>query len=599
MEREKKCSLCSSTKAKIFYFSCEHSQCSKCIFRTFFEQQFEVLTEFISSPNETIRILCKSCNSGISVIPFSKFLTIFNEVDPLKKQGQKCSKHGMPLTFYCEQCAQSFCERCADIHDEIGNSHHNLRGFSQNNNSLKDSQNCLNHKSKLTFYCEDCEVPACSFCVQLEHKDHNYVELEPFISSTINSIKNISLNITNTFLQMSLTQFNFNKCYTETYKSTIQKLDRIITLFTHMKRQYIEKMRSMQRKQDQINEILIKAYKKLNSNIISISSQDIDEVLFLRKLYNLSSEINSDLKIAKPKGHCIDNFLSYAGSKVETSASYSNRITSGNLNCSLESAITFLIQHDFKLVRSFNEHKYQVRCVLELPDGKIATGSYKEIKIFDTNTYKCIATLKGHNGYIYLLLNLVNDNFASCGEDETMIIWDNKNYSKVKELRDQNHFEQSLLLLPDGNIASIDENNNINIRNPDSEFNCVDVLSGHEDMITSMILVPKEKIASASLDCTIRIWIKEEYRYQCKYILNEHNGPVNSILFYTNKFSENKMISCSDDGCIKCWDVENEFKCIQTLPCHKGFITAIMMLSDGKLVSCSTDSKVKIFSESL
>ena len=78
-----------------------------------------------------------------------------------------------------------------------------------------------------------------------------------------------------------------------------------------------------------------------------------------------------------------------------------------------------------KLIRTLKGHTSAVFCLVVLPNGQLASGSFdKTIKIWDTNTGKEIRTLKGHTNSVYCLVVLPNGQLASGSRDQTIKIWD-------------------------------------------------------------------------------------------------------------------------------------------------------------------------------
>ena len=72
--------------------------------------------------------------------------------------------------------------------------------------------------------------------------------------------------------------------------------------------------------------------------------------------------------------------------------------------------------------------------------------------------------------------------------------------------------------------------------------------------------------------------------------LKGHNGCVNAVIYWT----DNRIISCSDDMTIKIWDV-NTGECKTTLNGHLDWVYCILLLSDNTLASGSEDGSIKIW----
>ena len=584
------CSICNKYNSSpncVNYYTCNHNLCDECLFRSFFSQQFESLSSFLTS--NSITLTCKVCNKGQFSSDIDSFIQCITHQRTQKEEIKKCKRHNMISNIYCVQCEQWFCKECIKIHNSIGNFHHCLT-------SKVPSKigKCFEHQSKLKYYCKTCKKALCSCCITLEHKQHEFVHMNQFVNETIEGIREVSEKDIKDIV-FKISQFNnlFDKEFKEDYIGNIDYIDKLIQTLAELKNEYINKMKLLQDKQNKINNLLMITYDKINTYLSNVTYDDIDTLLFINQSI-LNSDDSPSINIPKlniTKIETQHERITTQQSKLETledsNISFSNNIATKRLP-------------DFKCSLTVKAHNDQVRCILELPDKSLASGSYKEIKIWKrtNNEYELQKTLSAHDGYIYSLLSLVNGNMASCGEDEMMIIWDTKdNYKQIQKIKGQTHFAKSILLLPDGLVASIAEDDTcINIRNPDSNYLCVQTLKGHTDMITSLILVQKDEIASASLDGDIRIWEKKS-TYECVCIIKEHTKAVNAILTFKTYFDSNVLLSCSDDGYIKIYDMEDHYKCIQTLNGDSGAVINLIPISENRIASCSEYGDIKVWTE--
>ena len=69
-------------------------------------------------------------------------------------------------------------------------------------------------------------------------------------------------------------------------------------------------------------------------------------------------------------------------------------------------------------------HKGAILCLLELLDGRIASGSIDwTIKIWNLKNKSCLQTLLGHNSAIFSLAQLNDGRLISGEEDKLIYIW--------------------------------------------------------------------------------------------------------------------------------------------------------------------------------
>ncbi|KAI5963526.1 DOA1 [Candida pseudojiufengensis] len=96
---------------------------------------------------------------------------------------------------------------------------------------------------------------------------------------------------------------------------------------------------------------------------------------------------------------------------------------------------TIKLWHGDHVVREFIGHSDVVRKLLVLPGSNqfVSSSNDGTIKIWDLNTGSNIATLVGHDSFVYDLALLSNGNLVSTGEDRTVRVWD-LNARKVSQV---------------------------------------------------------------------------------------------------------------------------------------------------------------------
>lgn len=119
---------------------------------------------------------------------------------------------------------------------------------------------------------------------------------------------------------------------------------------------------------------------------------------------------------------------------------------------------------------------------------------------------------------------------------------------------------------------------------------CLNVLEGHTDDITSLIQLTGNRIASGSDDATIKIWDLDSAA--CIMTLEGHTDGVKSLV----QLSGNRIASGSEDETIKIWDLAAG-TCKVTLEGHAkdASVTSLIQLSDNRIVSGSCDDTIKIW----
>lgn len=121
------------------------------------------------------------------------------------------------------------------------------------------------------------------------------------------------------------------------------------------------------------------------------------------------------------------------------------------------------------------------------------------------------------------------------------------------------------------------------------KYECITTFKGHKDYIKAMILLQDGKIATGSLDETIKIW--DQIKFICSDTLKGHKGSI----FALAQLKDGRLVSGSADETIKIWNVYNNL-CLSTLKQRKGSIIRILLqLKDGVLASGTSDRKIDLW----
>ncbi len=115
--------------------------------------------------------------------------------------------------------------------------------------------------------------------------------------------------------------------------------------------------------------------------------------------------------------------------------------------------------------------------------------------------------------------------------------------------------------------------------------------------ITCLYQISDGRILSSALkdNCTIRIWNKHSKEYECEITLSEHKGAITTI----TQLKDGRLISGSKDKKIIIWNINGKsFNMMQQLTDHKGGIYTIEKLKNGKIASGGEDKIIIIWNES-
>ena len=118
-------------------------------------------------------------------------------------------------------------------------------------------------------------------------------------------------------------------------------------------------------------------------------------------------------------------------------------------------------------------------------------------------------------------------------------------------------------------------------------------LGGHSGQVHSVTFSPDGLyIASASDDCTIRIWTAGSNQSAVQP-LSAHSSPVNSVII---SFDGAIIVSGSDDGLVRVWNAQTGQAALPPLHGHTGQVNSVAISANGRLIaSASTDCSVRLW----
>jgi WD40 repeat protein len=157
-----------------------------------------------------------------------------------------------------------------------------------------------------------------------------------------------------------------------------------------------------------------------------------------------------------------------------------------------------------EIIQTIVDSNYSVSSLAVLPNGNFASGSFKQIKLYQKNNKTWILKrIFDETGIINSLAIFPNGDFAS-GSKSKITIYESKTQNVKQIISDFDHYVQILVTLPSGELAIGTNNGLIEIIN--SSGNVRSSLKAHSKSVTSLALLSNGKLASGSDDRSIKIW---------------------------------------------------------------------------------------------
>lgn len=584
-------------------FSCSHSVCPKCLCRLFINDNFESINNItFGKSSDNFKYTC-ICQKGGNQINLVFYMSVLNDLIK-KKIPTDCFKHpGKIGTIFCPYCLIWFCDDCFQESD-----------CSEHLEPGELTSRCQNHNfNPLDTFCHDCKISICKVCKELLHKTHKTT----FYSKENQNKKLRSLpfkNYNEVKQQIDSLYSKAYKNYQMIFNSKIKFYDDLIEKIEAHKNEYIKEMKGKISKIQQIVQIIKLTYE----NLYLDTECDLEQLLNIKKYMN---NFIHNISITQEE----DKDMDYINSKVNlyipgnTTFKYQFQFKKAKVKCKLTSTMTSKIRamislnkYDIalssgpniqlyncktKIYSNFQSagHKENVTCLLLINSNYLASGSNdKTIKIWDLFTLKEINSLNGHQKEITALCLIKPGFIASTGFEGVIKIWNINDFTEKIQLSNLDKKKiNTLVYLPNGSIASGGESETINLWDYESMGEeCV--LYGHLNDVTQLILLKDQRIASSSLDKTIKIWKNQV----CQLTLSGHGNGVLCLF----ELTDGRIASGSIDRSCHIWNLLTEQSECE-LTGHSDNVTSIIQIpwmkpnkkKDYLILTASLDNSFKIW----
>jgi hypothetical protein len=161
------------------------------------------------------------------------------------------------------------------------------------------------------------------------------------------------------------------------------------------------------------------------------------------------------------------------------------------------------------------------------------------------------------------------------------------NYRQEGQFNGHTNQVLALAVLPNGKLASGSLDSTIRIWDIATQ-RCESTLRGHDNTGCSLAMLSRGKLASGSHVGTIRIWNISSQ--QCEMVLRGHDGCVWALVQLPNGM----LASGSWDQTVRGWDLMTQ-ECKFTLQGHEHYVRALVVLPHNKLASGSNDTTIRIW----
>ena len=397
---------------------------------------------------------------------------------------------------------------------------------------------------------------------------------------------------------------------------------------------------------------IIEGYNHLNNYCNELKSKKIKEYIFklnqIEYSYNLFLSRNVDI---------LQLMQIFITNDIEDNKSFfirENELKNINFNLfkcnnnSKEGIINFFNQYtiinnssikqneNIKNTITIKENIYGVSSLFLLKDGRLVSCSHELITIYNMKEkYHLDITINSEkdNGFLDLC-ELSNGKLLSCLTDQSIKIWSISSSSyKCEEMIENAHngWVYKVISLSNDRIPICSNDNTIGIRNSSAPYNCISLLNGHTNDVSSIICIKeKEILISGSYDETLRVW--DLSKYQFKNIINNvmcwdknsliqidsnrivvgggkditivnvnnyiieskiNNEKLNCV-YSLMKLGENYVLCGCEEGIVCLCDILAK-TIIKKIKMHDKHINDLLYLNVNHFISCSSDKTIKVW----
>jgi hypothetical protein len=222
-----------------------------------------------------------------------------NKILKIEEKEINCCKHFQNFTkvvcdnlatCFCEECSKSMCDKCFEFNHKI------RKHLKKSLTEIKIKSNCLKHPNKNNeFYCMIEKIQCCSLCAVYEHKNHDLVLLDDFISLSKQKIERFDSEIFSNKFMNEFEEINQNiQKERQEYKERIEMekqeyMERIQKLSSEHKTKLkqLNERKSLRNDNFQVYQLIRSCYKQEN---------DIDQLgIWVKYLEEIFSENKNEM----------------------------------------------------------------------------------------------------------------------------------------------------------------------------------------------------------------------------------------------------------------------------------------------------------------
>ena len=571
-----------------------------CVFRCVNCLKIPLVNIFEDNNEPKIKYICEctlSEEKKYKIISIQDFLQKFKilSLKSMMCSGDKCSKEEEQIKEkdLCLTCKKPFCDECIKEHKK-NNPGHEIIDINKIDNYCH-----IHNGEKIIAWCIRCKNNLCSDCFTLHEERCEY--------RMIDDIKLKSDEL-------------------ENYKKILKGIISFFYKTKALNNNMIKKCKD-NNEQKEINDLYNKYY-EINENMIALSQLSILTYIYYQDKYtypiiqntkNLCNftiliKFNPNGTIEKYKKYLKKQFIiQYSEIEEPTQKKYTNEERKKILDDIFQNIFNDTDLNINELYQGYSVYSYvdnptktniskltcvktlksrfnNIYSVLLLEDKRLALSVGKEIKILETNEFKDVMTIKGHENSIKSLVKFKeSNNKLASGDFKGVIklwIFDDKNYQCVGNIISEKKIHiNKLIHLSNGNLLSLSLEV-LEIWKTDNPFNNIKKINSDENVDFLSTLETSNNMLVVGLMKGILKFYNPDDLSVIHILKNIFCSCINNII----QIDKNR-IAIAGDVRIRIVNIE-KFKLEKIIVCES-LITSIILLKDNTFLTGENDSGLR------
>lgn len=247
-------------------------------------------------------------------------------------------------------------------------------------------------------------------------------------------------------------------------------------------------------------------------------------------------------------------------------------------------------------ITSIKGHDESINKVVFSPNGDfLATASSEKVKLWDMKTFGIITTLSGHSNQVTTIAfppysGGKSSTLASGSLDQTVKLWDISS-GELQETITFNHMVHYVTFTPtgfaaDGNVIAVSNDSNVKLCETGTFLTTS--FRGHTSAIKAIAFAPDGHfVATASDDLTIKLWNRKTSCLETTIVGEEKAISCMKVS------PDERIIATASSNSVKLWDIKTQ-QFVAKIINKEGCVNNIRFCSDGKTIAIAGYDSLKL-----